>query len=313
MKVNKPVEFDVSVIIPTRNCLKYLMRAIESVEAQKVDNIQLIVVNDGSTDGTDQWLRSYDGPLSLCQVDAHVGSPALARNLGLAEAAAPLVAFLDDDDLWMPGKLEAQLAAHRRDPALVMSFTDYRHVGIDDDDRGTCFDYWHVTAPQGRGFARLSSAVSALLGRNIVGTSTVMARRDVLVRAGGFDPDLPSSEDWDLWLTLAEQGPVAWSGFVGADYLMRQGSQTSARRKRHNALRMIADRHLARTVCHWRDRLRLAARLHIGEAEALMQEARPVAAAAHQFFGGLLAGDLHAFRDGLACVKASLHPTMRSV
>lgn len=312
MRKNISVEFEVSIVMPTKNCLDYLARAIASIEAQQLQNVQLIVVNDGSTDGTDDWLRAYHGPLALCQINADVSSPALARNLGLAEASAPLVAFLDADDIWRPGKLAAQIEAHWKDPALVMSFTDYRHVGIHGDDRGTCYDYWRMRAPANGAFARLPSPASTLLGRNIVGTSTVMARRDALWAAGGFDPDLPSSEDWDLWLTLAKAGPVAWSGLVGADYLMRPGSRTSARRHRYEALKMIADRHLPRVKCHWRDRLRLAARLQIGQAEALAQEARPWAAAAHHVWGGILAGEPRAFRDSLANVLTSRTPAARS-
>ncbi|MFY7777924.1 MAG: glycosyltransferase family A protein, partial [Elstera sp.] len=163
-------KFAVSVVVPTHNCLEYLKKSLKSVVDQTVEDMQIIVVVDRSTDGTAAWLAQYDCPRPLTIIETDVGCPALARNLGVEEARAPLVAFLDDDDIWMPGKLAAQVAAHQADPEVVLSFTDYRHRTLDGQDFGTCFDYWGAKPAIARGFTRLSAPRSTLLGRNLVGT-----------------------------------------------------------------------------------------------------------------------------------------------
>lgn len=297
--------YEISVVVPTHNCLPFLKKALASIEAQSIPNIQIIVVVDRSTDGTLEWLARYNGPYPITIVEADVGSPARARNLGVEEARAPLVAFLDDDDVWLPGKLAAQRAAHRADPQAVMSFSDYRHVTVTGEDFGSCFGYWGAKPPKTPGYSRLATPLSTLLGRNLVGTSTVMVRRDAFLAVGGFDPSLPSSEDWDLWLSLASYGPVIWSGKIVAEYLLRPGSQTTARHLRIAAMTEIAARHLAGNPCRWQDRLRLKSRLLVGQAEAFEQANQRIAAAKCHFLAGLLAADWRAFRAGLADLSHS--------
>lgn len=302
-------KYAVSVVIPTHNCLEYLKKSLKTVVDQSIEDMQIIVVIDRSTDGTAAWLAQYDCPRPLTIIETDVGSPALARNLGVEEARAPLVAFLDDDDIWMPGKLAAQLAAHQADPEVVLSFTDYRHRTLDGQDFGTCFDYWNAKPAIAQGFTRLSAPRSTLLGRNLVGTSTVMVRRDGFLAVGGFDPSLPSSEDWDLWLSLAGHGPVSWSPDVTTDYLLRPGSRTAARHLRIAAMTAIARRHLIRGPIGWQDRLRLHARLLVGHAEALEQNNRRAAAAGYHFLAGLMTADRRALRAGMADLSRSFQRT----
>lgn len=302
-------KFAVAVVIPTHNCLDYLKKSLKSIIDQTAEDMQIIVVVDRSTDGTAAWLAQYDCPRPFTIIETDVGSPALARNLGVEEARAPLVAFLDDDDVWMPGKLAAQLAAHQADPEVVLSFTDYRHRTLDGQDFGTCFDYWNAKPASARGFTRLNAPRSTLLGRNLVGTSTVMVRRDAFLAVGGFDPSLPSSEDWDLWLSLAGHGPVSWSPEVTTEYLLRPGSLTAARDRRITAMTMIAQRHLSRGPTRWQDRLRLHARLLIGQAEALEQKNRRGAAAGYHFLAGLMTADRRALRAGMADLSHSFQRT----
>ncbi|WP_084627543.1 glycosyltransferase family A protein [Elstera litoralis] len=302
-------EFAVAVVIPTHNCLEYLKKSLKSIVDQTVEDIQIIVVVDRSSDGTAAWLAQYDCPRPLTIIETDVGSPALARNLGVEEARAPLVAFLDDDDVWMPGKLAAQIAAHQADPEVVLSFTDYRHRTLDGQDFGTCFDYWGAKPAIARGFTRLNAQRSTLLGRNLVGTSTVMVRRDAFLAVGGFDPSLPSSEDWDLWLSLAGHGPVSWSPDVTTEYLLRPGSLTKARHLRIAAMTMIAQRHLSRGPTRWQDRLRLRARLLVGHAEALEQNNRRGIAAGYHFLAGLMTADRRALRAGIADLSRSFQRT----
>ncbi len=101
---------EVSVIIPTYNRCAMVREAIASVLAQRDVNFELIVVDDGSTDGTSEMLAGLDG--IIVERTAHRG-PAAARNRGVARATAPLIAFLDSDDLWVPDKLSRQLGFMR--------------------------------------------------------------------------------------------------------------------------------------------------------------------------------------------------------
>lgn len=236
-----------SVIVPARNCLRYLTAAIASVG--EMTDIEIIVVDDGSTDGTGAWLmerRRRDPRLRVLEGPAR--GPGRARDLAIEHARAPLLAFLDADDIWYPGKLAAQIALHAAFPEAGFSFTDYRHVSPDGVDKGPCFSFWprfharhhEATAP----FELGADALAQLFAENVVGTSTVVARTECVREVGGFDAALPSAEDWDLWLRLAERWPVLAVPQVFADYLMhRPGNATGNVRARLLAMRMIGHRH----------------------------------------------------------------------
>ena len=261
----------VSVIIPNRNNLDTLPAAFQSVGLQQMPGTEIIVVDDGSTDGSREWLAQMlreVGNLRVLHTES-VG-PAGARNEAIAIASAPIIAFLDADDLWARGKLRVQLDYLERNPDCGFCFTDYRHVGPEGDDRGTCFEYWNspfATQPPTH-FFEVENAESMLLGCNLVGTSTVAVRKSLLQNANGFATDLASAEDWDLWLRLAGMAPVAASSMIATTYLMRPGSLTSRSHDRIAAIREIAARYAQRREPQIRSALRkVEARLHRAEAE----------------------------------------------
>jgi glycosyltransferase involved in cell wall biosynthesis len=236
----------VSVIIPTRDAAGWLARAIFSVGPMQ--EVEILVVDDGSTDGTAALLAEFAAHDPRLRILAGAGKgPAAARNLAIAAARAPLIAFLDADDRWRLGKLTAQLAFHAAHPEAGFSFTDYRHLTTEREDRGSCFAYWPRFAKSlaGRESAfLLDAAPAALLAENVVGTSTVMVRTDMLRELGGFDAGMPQSEDWDLWLRLAARAPVGCLPEVFMDYtLHRAGNLSSQRAERLAAMRVIARRH----------------------------------------------------------------------
>ncbi len=182
----------VSVIIPTFNRLRFLREALDSVHAQSVRDFELIVVDDGSTDDLDAALVDHPSRPRIVH-QAHQG-PAAARNRGIEEARAEIVAFLDSDDLWHPKKLECFLAAidSRRDISIF-----YGPMRPVDEQRNPvqgrtkpCHDGW---------------ITQKLFCSSFVHVPTVVCRRDVLLRADGFNPDLPVCEDYDLWLRLSVQ------------------------------------------------------------------------------------------------------------
>lgn len=263
----------VSVVIPTRNCVDYLPTALDSALSQDVDSLEVIVVDDGSSDGTWAWLQEQAVlDRRIKAVQTHGIGVSAARNAAIDQAKAPLVAFLDADDEWHVGKLARQLAFHLSNPRVVLSFTDYVHVNPAGDDLGCCFQYWprfqHLAASQRGSFRALADGPAWIYAENVIGTSTVMARRDALQNAKGFDATLHSASDWDLWIRLALQGGVAYTPDVLMTYLMRPGSISSRSAVRLATMAQIMERHRKAIGRHHRWAIQCAeARLATGYAE----------------------------------------------
>jgi len=260
-----------SVIIPTRNYLHFLPRALGSVRMQGIADLEILVVDDGSSDGTWDWLASEARlDARLVPIRGAEKGPGVARNAALSMARAPLIAFLDADDFWWPDKLARQLAYHEDHPETGFSFADYVHFDACGQLHGTCFDYWrpgYIDRKSG-GYAPVADAEFELLAANVVGTSTVMASRELLQNANGFAPDFQSAEDWRLWLDLAARAPVAASAAVTAAYLMHPASATANRDARIASMREIVAPYRSRGEPAVRRALRKAdARIAIAEAE----------------------------------------------
>lgn len=275
-----------SVIIPTRNCREYLGLALASVRLQGIDDLETIVVDDGSTDGTDEFLAHEarsDPRLVVITLDGR--GPSVARNAALARANGRFIAFLDADDFWWPGKLGPQLQHFEQRPDLAFSFTDYMHVTEDGRALGACFDYWRPTYVDrnSSAYRRVEDAEFEILGANVVGTSVVVASARALQIANGFPATSQSAEDWCLWLQLAKIGEVACSSAITMNYLMRVGSVTQNRRARIDSMRDIVRPYGDRAEPPARRAYRRAtARIHTAEAERHRLLGSPArAAAAH--------------------------------
>lgn len=188
----------ITAIIPTYNRAAHLERAIGSVLAQRRACDELIVVDDGSTDQTQALLARLAAgcsiPIRVLRQDNR--GAAAARNLGIRMARGSLLAFLDSDDWWLPGKLAVQAAAMEARPELLISHTrEIWHRGGQRVNQKKKHD-----PPDGDVFA-------ASLGMCVVGMSTVVARRQFFDRYGLFDEDLPCCEDYDLWLRAGSREP----------------------------------------------------------------------------------------------------------
>jgi glycosyltransferase involved in cell wall biosynthesis len=193
----------VSVILPTFNRLQYLPAAIDSVRAQLCRDWELIVADDGSDQPTRAYLETVAQlPQARVLWRTHVGNPGAVRNAALREARGEYVAFLDSDDLWMPAKLQAQVVALRADPARQWCYTEFIRI----DDAGESVD-----AERNPHRVLHAGEIAEQLLRLQVGIAvpTVMVRRALLEKAGGFDEQLPLHEDTELWLRLALLSPVA--------------------------------------------------------------------------------------------------------
>jgi glycosyltransferase involved in cell wall biosynthesis len=186
----------VSVVIPAYNAAWCVSRAIDSALAQTVRDFELIVVDDGSTDGTPQLLAGYGARIRV--LGKANGGLSSARNAGIGAARGELVAFLDADDWWLPHKLERQVTWIKAHPGTVFCSTAARVVNPKDEPIGE----WRCKSCTGSALEAIFSANGYVAGSG----SAVLARRDALVAAGGFDERLASLEDVDMWMRLAAQG-----------------------------------------------------------------------------------------------------------
>jgi glycosyltransferase involved in cell wall biosynthesis len=191
--MNRPL---VSVILPVFNRAQCVGRAIESVLAQTYSNVELIIVDDGSTDGTAGVLERYRGAATILRQDN--GGAYVARNLGLRHAKGELVAFVDSDDAWLPDKLELQVPLMRGVVGLV--FGNTRIVtATDDAARPNGKSGFSIVRPN-RGWVQ-----RRFVQGNFVPTCTALVRRSALEEIGGFSEASRISADYLAWFRIAER------------------------------------------------------------------------------------------------------------
>ena len=193
----------VSVIIPTYNRAALLKRALDSALAQSVQDLEIIVADDGSTDDTAGIVASYTSRVKYLRLQ-HSGLPSVARNAAIREAKGKFIAFLDSDDQWLPEKLERQMRVLDGSPEVVLCSSN---ALVDRPGRGKSAETYLCD-----GHGRSGHVVPELLRDNFVITSTAVVRGGVLERAGAFceDPRLRVVEDYDLWLRVAAAGKVQY-------------------------------------------------------------------------------------------------------
>ncbi len=191
-------QFD--ILMPAFNAAQTIAESIESVQRQTFSAWELWIVNDGSTDETSEAVRPFLRDPRIHLIEQENQRLGAARNAGLREGTAPLVCFLDSDDLWEAPKLERQFQAHEEHDASV-SFSDGEIFWDAEPTRRETFG----TA---RGFFEPHAMLRRLLLRNQLPVLSVAVRREAIERAGGFDETAAfhGVEDYDLWLRLAEQG-----------------------------------------------------------------------------------------------------------
>ncbi len=187
----------VSVVIPTRNRVALLSEAIASAQAQDWPALEIIVIDDASTDRTPAALQAMVAADARLRVIRNVtpGGGSWTRNQGIAAARGRFVAFLDDDDLWVPTKV-------RRQVELLESTPGANAVSC----------HFVVSFPNGRDrrvAVRPSRDLQQIIRENhLGGASMCLTTKAALEAVGGFDPSLPSCQDWDLWIKLRVSGDV---------------------------------------------------------------------------------------------------------
>jgi glycosyltransferase involved in cell wall biosynthesis len=191
--------------------------AIDSALNQGVHGMEVIVVDDNSDDETAAVLARFGERIRTLRLPRSEGV-AHARNQAVALARGRWLAFLDSDDLWLPGKIDAQILEMEKDDSIALCFCDY---AVDEE---TTQGEWQETMICGRRPG--SRDFAALFRRNFIGTLTVMLRRDCFQAVGGFDESLHRGSDYDLWLRVAATYPIKRVSGVYARYRRHAGSLT---------------------------------------------------------------------------------------
>jgi glycosyltransferase involved in cell wall biosynthesis len=265
----------ISIIIPTKDCLDFLPKALKSIQSQSVDEIEIIIVDDGSTDESWQYLTlasSCDKRIRAFKVIN--GGVAKARNFGLDKARGQYIAFLDADDYWLPHKLNKQLAFHQKHPEVTLSFCNYVHFNENNPSIADCFDYWplfnkYINQSKQVGYQVIPIQGAAMIyAENVIGTSGVFVNKEAIPSAIKFDEKLTSAEDWDLWLKIALCGPIGFTTSVDFAYLMRANSESSNIKLRLLQIQKIMQRY-AKEIFNLKPLalIQCIARLFIGYAE----------------------------------------------
>jgi len=194
----------VSVIIPVYNRRKLLADAVRSVLMQSFGDLELIVVDDGSDDGTVRSLASLSSdPRIRLLTPPRSGMAGAVRNRGAAAARGRWLAFLDSDDIWLPEKLSQQFSLLReqgslgRHPRIIHGC----EVWLRDD---------RIISQKGQRHRREGDIFSNALTKCIIGPSSVMMERQLYLESGGFREDLEIAEDYEFWLRITALEPVAW-------------------------------------------------------------------------------------------------------
>lgn len=254
------VELKVSVIIPAYNAEKYIADTLRSVFDQSYHNYEVIVVDDGSKDGTLQLLKSYSPKIKV--FGKSNGGPASARNLAINNSDGELIAFLDSDDLWLGNKLEEQVRFLCENPAVGLVYGEALMIGQDDNG---------VATERKIGFTESPSFCKLLYG-DFIPNSTVVIRRSCIEKVGLLDEseELIAAEDYEYWLRIAKLFPIAGMPCPLAYYRVRDGSLMGDGKDINKGLALILAvirRLEARYPQMWAecgvDRSLLLARLHV--------------------------------------------------
>lgn len=218
----------VSVIIPVYNGEKYIRCAIDSVLKQDYQSIEIIVIDDGSSDTTLEILNQFGDKVRIYR-QPNKGSAA-ARNLGIKMANGSFIAFLDADDYWFPEKISAQMQALQA-TGCRMAYTKFLFWNASADEAWPEPDSIRDQDATEDGYEPMVQprwVYADLLLDCLVWTSTVLIHKEELTRIGGFDEDLRKGQDYDLWLRLSRTVQMAFLDRVTALYRIHSESITHA-------------------------------------------------------------------------------------
>lgn len=210
----------VSVIMPAYNSATTIQNSADSVLAQTYTNLELIIINDGSSDETLNIITSlYSKNERVVIINQDNLGVSAARNNGLAESTGEWVAFCDADDEWFKGKL---LIQSKLFSSYAWSYTDSYYVGV---------DYTTPIKRSEQSNLLQGDIHSVLIKENFLTTSSIIIKKDILAEMGGFDESMAALEDWDLWLNIARLHPIGFVNQPLLNYLVVDGSTSRKARK----------------------------------------------------------------------------------
>jgi len=243
----------VSIIIPTYNRAALLPRAIQSIQKQDVLEIEIIVIDDGSTDETQSMLHKVDEPRLRCIRFPENKGIGAARFTGVEAARGGLIAFLDSDDEWTEGKLALQLQAFQKFSQFELIFGDYLNINYISGEKELGFtqhkaamtrmavklispemDLWEITGGQPQ----------AMLEDNFIATPTVVFRRNIIDKIGNFNHNLSGPEDFEFWWRAAMMGIRV--GFINRPLMLRHKDEVSIT---SNTIRFVPRKLTALDAC----------------------------------------------------------------
>jgi len=222
----------VTVVIPTRNRRELLLRTLHGVRGQRGVGLEVVVVDEASSDGTAAAIAALGDPrISVLRHDVPQGV-ARARNAGIRAARGQWLAFTDDDDVWSPNKLSAQLASLRTFPEARWACSGAVWV----------FDGLRLGRPEP--VPPSGDIAAGMLTGNLVpgGASGVLAQSELVRDVGGFDPAFSTLADWDLWTRLALRSPVATVDRPHVGYYIHPGSMAHDVARGQRELEVLLDK-----------------------------------------------------------------------
>ena len=222
----------ISVVIPAYNHAHLIGQTVQSVLAQTTEApIEIIVVNDGSPDDTAEVLAPFAEAGQIRYIEQANAGHAAARNRGLQEVRGKYIQLLDDDDPLTPEKLERQLAIFEKQPELVCVYSAYQRIDVDNN---LLADTSPPDCPSG-------DVYDPFRLRNwILTPGQALIRGDVLKTLGGLDERIWGSDDWELFIRMAKQGPFAFDPVIGLHYRQHSGNSSgSALRHARNHLKVV--------------------------------------------------------------------------
>ena len=266
-----------SVIVPTYNGANYLRQTLDSVLSQSDPEIEIIAVDDGSTDGTVELLKHYSRILNLRIVSrGRVGNWVANTNFGLSLATGEYACFLHQDDYWLPSRLEKLKALTLSYPQAVLLL--HSSYFVDKDNRVT--GSWNCPFPRRTGVIPANYAFRRLVVQNFIAIPAPIFKRRACIEAGGLDETLWYTADWKFWLKLATLGDWIYLPEPLAAFRIHSKSQTisgSAAGRNHSAQMKAVLKGVLPAVRH-NDPLRRLARYSVHVNHSL----------AHYFYGGKL-------------------------
>lgn len=234
----------VSVIIPTYNRKNIILDAIQSILNQTVKDSEIIVVDDGSTDGTKEYLAFLNLPIKI--ISKENGGVSGARNAGIKSAQGTYIAFLDSDDIWLPEKLEQQIAYITIHPNTALVYTDEYIEVNGETQQKTRFERANLTDDQKNNFL-----LSGFVQHTPIHTSTVMVKKSVLDEVGYFNENLKIHEDTELWNRISRKYifgfiniPLATFRYKdGVEHLMKDSKKQPAIEEGKKYLKLYEEMH----------------------------------------------------------------------